>query len=144
VDDHDPLADAFSRAGAAMRSRSRSSIRVALASGFAAVLTVTPSALALLSQDFITRTTTAGLIGAAAALTVPIFLALEAQRLCDRSDALRDLYAAQRQYEVLLRAAWAERDQLKQANALLDQQNATLRTLFGLTVVARAEEREEP
>jgi hypothetical protein len=142
VDDHDPLADAFSRARDALRSRWVSSLMIAAASLVAVVSATAGVAFGLLAHEFITRATTVWLICFSALMPMVVFAALELRRLCERSDALRDLYAAQRQYEILLRNTRAERDEMKEANALLTQKNAALQTLFGMTVVARAAERE--
>lgn len=65
-----------------------------------------------------------------------VYFAQELYRLYDRSDALRELYDSQRQYEVLLRDARDERDQLKKQQVELVHQNAALQTLSAFASVA--------
>jgi hypothetical protein len=101
------------------------------------------AASAILKEEFIDRHTAVWLICFAASAPIFIYTALEIRRLWERSDALRDLSAAQKQYEALLRDARAERDQLAEANAVLIQRVVALQTLFqsaGTTTVERDEQ----
>lgn len=135
--DPDPLTDARVRAREALRSDSWPSFRLAAAALVAGAVAIAALVFPLLDKDFISRTTLVWIIVLTLLVSsVGVFFALELRRLCERSAALRDLYDSQKQYEILLRDARAERDELAKAKAELIHQNAALQALFGVAAVA--------
>jgi hypothetical protein len=132
-----------------LHSGSWSSFAVAALTLASVTIPTAGVAVGLLAQNVIVRSTMFWLIGATAFVSIVlVFLALEGRRLYERSVVLRELYNAQKHYEILLRDARDERDQLAQANAELTHQNAALRamqTFVGVAMAARAAaERNEP
>jgi cytochrome c biogenesis protein CcdA len=144
VADHDPLTDARVRAREALRSDFWPSFKVAawaLVFGTGATAAL---AFALFDREFITRLALIWIIALGAAVSgVGVFFAQELRRLYERSAALKDLYESQKQYEILLRDARAERDQQAQANRELMSQNAALQTFFGVAAALRRSSGEE-
>lgn len=142
--DHDPLEDARARTRQALNSDFWPAIKIATLALVTLPPTTAGAALGLLSQDFITRPTTLWLI-ALAVLAAPalVFLAVELRRIYERAAALRGLYEAQRQYEILLGDARRERDRLAESNTRLMHENAALnvvlQTFVGMTARTAAE-----
>jgi hypothetical protein len=149
--DQDPMADARARTKEALRGDVWPSIKVtawAVVFGTGGTAVV---AFGLFDRKIIEQPTMVLLIVLALFVSgVLVFLAQELQRLYERSEALRELYDAQKQYEVLLRDARAERDRLMETNVQLMHQHAALQAfiqngVLSLTAAVRAQvEKETP
>lgn len=123
----DPFNEARSRAINALKSRSVDSLRVALIAWASVTLTAGGVVAAMVSATMLDRHQAWTAVVAVLLATAPVvFCALEIHRLLQRSDALLDLLNVQRQYEVLIADARAERDQARQQLTQAEHMNGAL------------------
>lgn len=129
----DPLTDARARADLALRADAWPSLKATAWTFVFATGAIAAFGVALVNQRLITKSQFGWLIVGAAFLTGPVvYAAHELRRLYERSLALYELANAMKQYEILLRDARAERDQLQQRNVELMHQYAALQVVSGL------------
>lgn len=142
LDLSDPFTEAQTRARLALRSDAWSSVKTASGTCGAVVFGVAAVVALLLGSGSIDQTMVAWIMGSAFLASGPfVYFVLEARRIYEQALALRELIAAQRDLESLVRDARNERDGLQQQVARLTVENETMRAM---TIVAIGSKRREP
>ena len=110
----DPYAEARQRADQALKSGPLRSFYVAATSWFGAMVASGTVVGALIPAQVMGKETGVAILITTASLAFPlVYGALEITRLLERSEALKDLFRAQKQWESLVRDAREERDELR-------------------------------
>lgn len=123
----DPFGEARSRAINALKNRWIDSLWIAVIAWTTVTLTIGGVAAGMVSANMMdTRQAWTAILAVVLATGPVTYLALEIRRLLERSDSLEDLLNVQRQYEVLIADARAERDETRKQVMQSEQMTAAL------------------
>lgn len=143
TDSEDPYREARSRAINALKPLTWEAFRAAAAAWIGGTLAFATATTVMVAAKMLSIPLAWNLsLAAAISSALGAFGFLYIGRLKEQAAALRDLLAAHRQYEILLRAAWDERDQATNtARSLMIEVDAMRRVIVGASIVRHLEDK---